>query len=113
MMKSRPLRLWLATFGLCVAAVIFCYWVVDRPVAHFTPDHLQQKVIFDSATHLPDPFVPSALIMLFAAGFLSVTGRRLSGVFEAAAISAFSLIWASALKTALKLAFGRTWPESF
>ena len=107
------LQFWLAILGTSVVAILFCYAFVDRPVAEFVHAHLQQKAIFDSATHLPDPFVPLALIALLYCGLRKLAGGQIAGHLESAMLCAFSMVWASGFKSALKLLIGRTWPETW
>src|SRR5579883_1525671 len=107
---ASDFRLWLIAFGSCAAAIVFCYLFLDRPIADFVHEHLRQKSVFDAATHLPDPFVPLALAILLYCGLRKLTGGAVLGYLETAMLTAFSMVWASGFKSALKILFGRTWP---
>lgn len=113
MRATDPLRTWLISFAACIGAVILCVTVIDPPVARFVHDHLRQAEWFDGPTHLPEPFVPLALVVLLGAGLWVMAGRRLAGLFETAALAGVSLIFAVELKTRLKFVFGRLWPETW
>jgi membrane-associated phospholipid phosphatase len=101
--------------GLCATGVAtaVAYMWADQPFAFWAHDHLHQYAIFSRMTLLPEWFPPIAIVIIVALGLLSLAGRRLSRVWEAALLCSLSLIVARAAKDQLKYTFGRTWPETW
>jgi hypothetical protein len=69
--------------------------------------------IFDPLTHIPDPLIPLAIVVLVGLGLKALYGRSLSNHQSAAFVCSLSVIVAESIKDQLKFIFGRTWPETW
>lgn len=111
-MIRRPLRP-LGALLLGGIAVVACYLFVDRPVARFVHDH---RFYADDFLLWP-PRVSDWLTWLVVAGIVAVAAWRLwqpGGRLQALLLAiAVNLVATAGIKTALKWAFGRTWPETW
>jgi membrane-associated phospholipid phosphatase len=110
--RTLLLRTLIAT-ACCIAAVVICYFWVDRPVAFFVYHHHINKIqVFRWLTY-PPPEVQnwSALVL----GILMV--RRAWGPFlrwqKALFVACLSLIVADDFRISLGDVFGRYWPETW
>jgi len=107
------LRKWILSFAGTALACAISYQFLDRPIAllfHRTVAHPES---FAKLTHLPDPFVPLAVITFVGLGLWNLSGRRLSRFQNCALLCSISLIVAEATKAQLKFVFGRTWPDTW
>lgn len=109
---SNSQRWWMA-FAVMVIAVVVSYAFFDRPLAFFAHDHLASNKIFIYLTHIPEPFAAVACGILVVLGVASLSGWRLNHWQMVAVIWSVSVLATSAIKNQLKLAFGRTWPETW
>src|SRR5438046_4558476 len=98
---------------LCIAAVLVCYFWIDRPVAFFVYDHRINKIqVFRWLTY-PPPEVQNwsalALTILMV--------RRAWGSFlrwqKTLFVACLSLIVADDFRISLGDVFGRYWPETW
>jgi len=105
-------RIWAASFAMCVVLVAASYAWVDQPLATVLHGKLPSGFIFRLGAHLPDVMLPAAvaLAVLLPAFFLSGLRRRLG---PALLLCGGAYVISSAVKWALKLSFGRTWPETW
>lgn len=103
----------LVAIALCIAAVLVCYFLVDRPVAFFVyHHHINSIKIFRSLTY-PPPEVqnwsPLTLTVLMV--------RRAWGPFarwqKVLLVACLSLIMADEFRMSLGDVFGRYWPETW
>ena len=107
------LRRTLIAVGLCVAAVLVCYFWIDRPVAFFVYHHQINKFqVFCWLTCLPpelQTWSPLVLTVLMV--------RRAWGPFmrwqKVLLVACLSLIVADEFRTSLGDACGRYWPETW
>ncbi|HEY4863229.1 MAG TPA: phosphatase PAP2 family protein [Xanthobacteraceae bacterium] len=107
-------RNWGIAFGLTVAAVVACYLFVDKPLALFIHAQLPQfRSFFILVTFIPEPFVVVAALIVVAVGLRRMMGRPLSRPYAVALLWSLGLFVTVALKNFFKLAFGRTWPETW
>jgi membrane-associated phospholipid phosphatase len=109
----RLLRRTLIVIGWCIAAVLVCYFWIDRPVAFFVYDHHINKIqVFRWLTY-PPPEVQnwSALVLTI------LMVRRAWGPFlgwqKALLVACISLIVADNFRISLGDVFGRYWPETW
>jgi membrane-associated phospholipid phosphatase len=108
------MRNWGIAFGVTVAAVIVCYFFVDKPLALFIHARfLQFRSFFILVTFIPDPFLVIAAAVIVVVGLRRVMGRPLSRPYAVALLWSIGLFVTVALKNFFKLAFGRTWPETW
>ena len=109
----RLLRCTLIATALCIAAVLVCYFWIDRPVAFFVyRHHINTIKVFRWLTY-PPPEVQnwSALILTI------LVVRRAWGPFlrwqKVLLVACLSLIVADDFRISLGDVFGRYWPETW
>ena len=109
----RLLRGTLIVVGLCIAAVLVCYFWVDRPVAFFVyQHHINTFQVFRWFTY-PPPEVQncSALVLTI------LVIRRAWGPFvrwqKVLLVACLSLIVADDFRISLGDVFGRYWPQTW
>ena len=107
------LRRTLVITALCIAAVLLCYFWIDRPVAFFVyRHHINRFQVFRSLTY-PPPEVQnwSALVLTI------LVVRRAWGPFlrwqKVLLVACLSLIVADDFRVSLGDVFGRYWPETW
>ncbi len=115
----RPLLNWVGVSLFVIALVLLTYRLVDQPAAFLAHDLVRPggplRPLFTLLTRLPDLLTTISVLLILllpvlvlCRGFLS----RLIGLRSIILISS-SFVFASAIKTLLKWAFGRTWPETW
>jgi membrane-associated phospholipid phosphatase len=104
---------WLLTLAVTVLAIVISYLWLDRPIALLVHAQLPHYEAFARLTHIPDPFVPLAVIVFVSLGLSTLSGRALSKLQTTALVCSISLIVAEAIKIQLKYIFGRAWPETW
>ena len=109
----RLLRRTLIIVALCIAAVLVCYFWIDRPVAFFIyRHHINTIQVFEWLTY-PPPEVQnwSALVLTI------LVIRRAWGPFvrwqKVLLVACLSLIVADDFRISLGDVFGRYWPETW
>ena len=105
-------RFWLA-FPAASAVILLLIAFVDRPVARFTHDHPSFPVILVAFTHIPEVIGGLCVIGVVGLGLWQAQRGRLGYHARTVMLAGVSTIVAEAIKTGLKLAFGRTWPETW
>lgn len=107
------LRDWCVYFALTALGVVISYTWLDRPLAFFVHDHVNDKHPFILMQRIPElfPFV-AMLVLLWCAAFVLLR-RPLAPVQVMLLSCSLSLIVAKAATEQLKFAFGRTWPETW
>jgi membrane-associated phospholipid phosphatase len=109
----RGIRNWALGFlGTTILVAVSYFWL-DRPIALFVHGELQGIDLFGKLTQVPDVLAPIAFVVLTAAVLRGLTGRPLSKFLTVLLLSGVSLAVAVIVKDQLKLAFGRTWPETW
>ena len=107
------IRNWALGFlGTTILVTVSYFWL-DRPIALFVHAQLDGIDLFGKLTHIPNVLAPIALVVLVAAVLRGLSGRPLSKFFTVMLLSGLSLAVAVIVKDQLKLAFGRTWPETW
>lgn len=104
---------WLLGLLATAAVVAATYAWLDRPVAQFAHARFAHHAAFAELTHIPDPFVPLAVVVFVGLGLWALCGRALSKSAATALLCSISLVMAEMLKIQLKFMFGRTWPETW
>jgi membrane-associated phospholipid phosphatase len=107
------LRLWALGLAATVAAVVICYYWLDRPIALFVHAHGYHHHLFRRLTRIPEALAALSFVLFLALAFSALGGRRLSRLPTVLLICATSLAVAVMIKDLLKGAFGRTWPETW
>jgi len=96
---------------LCTAAAYF--WI-DRPVALLMHNELAgYRAIFDAAARLPKVLGPLVVAYTCLVGGWVVMGKRMTGIQTVIVLSALSWAVSDVPENWFKLAFGRTWPETW
>jgi membrane-associated phospholipid phosphatase len=106
------LQKWILSLAAVVVASSISYQWLDRPVASFFHRSISEHA-FVRLGRIPDPFLPLAIIVFASLGLWRLSGRALSKVQKCLLLCSISLIMAVAIKSELKLVFGRTWPSSW
>jgi membrane-associated phospholipid phosphatase len=104
---------WMLSLAGTVVAVAISYQWLDRPIALFFHKTVARPETFAALTYAPDPMVPLAVTIFVVLGLMNLSGRVLSRLENCALLCSLSLIVAELTKIHLKLAFGRTWPDTF
>ena len=107
------LRRWILGLAATAIAVVVSYQWLDRTIALFAHSMFGRPDALAPLTHLPDPFVPLALIVFVGLGLWNMSGRTLSRMQTCALLCSIGLIVADATKSQLKSVFGRTWPSTW
>ena len=111
---------WHILYGLlaCMAVTAISIGFLDRPIALFV--HAQSPAIpgplqyfLQAMTRIPEMLGGLAIILIVGLGLLCLVRGRLARLPEIGFLAALSMIVAEAIKTALKLACGRTWPATW
>jgi membrane-associated phospholipid phosphatase len=110
---SLALQRWLIGLLLTTAAVVVCYLWVDRPLALLAHAHTGERETFARFTHIPDPFIPVASAVFVVCGLWVFAGRLLARPMIVGALASISVIVAETIKSGLKFAFGRLWPDTW
>lgn len=104
---------WLVALASTVAAVVVCYYWVDRPLALLVNTLRPHRAIFAHLTYLPDPLILFAAFVFVALGLWVLAARPTGRLTEAGVLCSISLIVGETIKAGLKFAFGRTWPDTW
>jgi membrane-associated phospholipid phosphatase len=111
--QMTAMQRWLLSLLVTVLAVVASYLWLDRSIALLVHVQLPHHEAFALLTHIPDPFVPLAVIAFVSLGLSTLSGRVLSKRQTTALVCSISLIVAEVTKNQLKFIFGRTWPETW
>ena len=103
----------LAVVAVCAAAVVVCYFWVDRPVAFFVHDQGVEKVRFFKWLTYPPPFVQSWSPLVLALIMARRAWGPLPPCLWALFVACLSLIVADQFRTSLGDVAGRYWPETW
>jgi membrane-associated phospholipid phosphatase len=109
---SRP-----AKWGICLVAtaigVVVSYEWLDRPIAFLVHADLHGVPAFVWLTRIPEALSLLSVLAVLMIGLSTFSGRPFSRLEIVVVLSGVSLGVAVAIKDQLKLAFGRTWPETW
>jgi hypothetical protein len=109
----RDLQKWIASFLLTAILVVVCYLWVDRPVAQLAHETSRLVLLGPLPRRIPVLGAPLAGAALLVLAVRAVMGRPLTRPYMVLLLCTVSFFVAEGLKTYLKNAFGRTWPESW
>jgi membrane-associated phospholipid phosphatase len=110
--QNQVARWYLGTFVLCVVLTLLSIAFVDRAVSTWAHT-LDKPAPFVWLTHIIDPFVPAASIVLPGVGIAALFGWRPGPVGRTVLALCIAVLVATVLKEELKFLFGRTWPETW
>jgi membrane-associated phospholipid phosphatase len=107
------LRRALVAIAFCIAAVLVCYFWIDRPVAFFVyRQHINKFQLFRWLTY-PPPEIQNWSVLVLTILMI----RRVWGPFlrwqKTLLVACLSLIVADNFRTSLGDVFGRYWPETW
>jgi membrane-associated phospholipid phosphatase len=109
-----PIIKWAVALLICGVCVAVSYLWIDRPVAYFVHNELLEwRGIFDVTTRLPKLIGPLIIACTFIVGVRVAMRRRLTEIQTVIVLSALSLAVSDIPENWLKVAFGRTWPETW
>jgi membrane-associated phospholipid phosphatase len=107
---SRHLRI----LAICLIAVALVILFVDRAASSWTHAHLHRFTnTFRPLTYIVEPVRPAAIIGLVLAGLAFCCGWRPGSKGMTLIALCLSVVTAYEIKEWLKLACGRTWPETW
>jgi len=112
-------QLWGIAAAATVAAILICYFVIDRPFSLFAHTYLRparayfELDFFDLLSLIPEPITPIAAVILVALGIRALAGFALSRPFAVALVWSVTALCTTFINRQLKFAFGRTWPETW
>ena len=113
MILGRNMRHVALALGV-IAAILFAIAVLDRPLASFAFHRLHDsRGPFIAATRLVDWLEGAAALGLLWTAWIFARGRRLGARGLIALRATLALFVAVGVKDLAKLAFGRTWPETW
>lgn len=105
---------WAAILLIWLICIIASFLWIDRPVALLVHDKLEgYRAIFDVGARLPKVLGPLVIAYTFIVGVCVVAGHRMTNIQTVIVISAMSWAVSGVPENWLKLAFGRTWPETW
>ncbi len=99
--------------AVCLLLIVLAVAFVDLPAATFAHDHLRGIAVFPWLTHLVDPLVPVAVVVLASATLAVAAGRRLPPWVRTLVACSLAVVIAVVFKDQLKFACGRLWPETW
>lgn len=109
-----PLPRLLAVLALASLAVLLCYGFLDRPIAWFVYDHdLRRYIWLEWLTHIADWTVYGSVVVLLLTPFRLGLQRPAAYVERVLLAMSVNVAIAVFLKNALKVVFGRAWPETW
>jgi membrane-associated phospholipid phosphatase len=108
------LQKWIVGFALTAVLVVVCYLWIDRPVALLAHGvHRMHLLDAIRGYRIPVVVAPLAGLALLLLAVRALMKRALTRPYLVILLCAVSFFVAEGLKTYLKIAFGRTWPESW
>jgi membrane-associated phospholipid phosphatase len=111
----RSILQWFGSAVATAAVVAISFQWFDRPIALMVHHYFRQphREIFGQLTHIPDPLIPLAVVVLMVLGMKALYSRSLSNYEATAFVCSLSVVVAESTKDQLKFVFGRTWPETW
>jgi membrane-associated phospholipid phosphatase len=111
---SNDLTKWIVSLALTTVLILISDQWLDRPIAFFAHDHVRSFVeLVPLASKVPELVAPLAGAALIAVAVRALAKRRLSHAQSVLLLCSLSFFVAEGIKTYLKVAFGRTWPETW
>lgn len=114
MPPQRPFPTGAVLAFILLGAIVPAYLFLDRPLALFAFGHFHEsRGPFVAITHLLDWMEVAAVASLVWAGWMVARGRTFGASGLIALRTTLALFLAMGAKELAKLAFGRTWPETW
>jgi membrane-associated phospholipid phosphatase len=111
--KMNDLQKWIAGFVLTAVLVVICYLWIDRPVALLAHDVHRIDLLVPTLRGIPVLAAPVAALALLVLSVRALLNRPLTPPYIVILLCTVSFFVTEGLKTYLKVAFGRPWPESW
>jgi len=111
--ESNPRRRLLGAALSCMILTGLAIAFVDRPASTWSHAMLHGLVGFQWLTHLVDPTLPAAVVVLVAAGVGALSGWPPPPWFKTLIACSVATVIAVVIKDELKYACGRLWPETW
>jgi membrane-associated phospholipid phosphatase len=111
---TRTFKTWLLSLLLTAAAVWLSVQWLDRPTALWVRDVFGARHVPVEATESPIlsiSLIPACLFVLY--GLAAIMQHRFSKLETTVTLCTISALASIIIKDQLKLAFGRTWPDSW
>jgi membrane-associated phospholipid phosphatase len=110
--SNTPRRLFAAVLSCAILVSLAIAWV-DRPASTWSHATLHGMAVFPWLTHLADPTLPVAAVVLALAGVGVLSGWQPPAWFKTLLACSLATVIAFAIKDQLKDACGRLWPETW
>lgn len=101
------------SFAMTAILVVVSYEWLDQPIAFFVHAEFHGVPAFPWLTRIPEWMSSLSVVALLVIGLRALSGRPFSRLEVVVLLSGISLAVGVAIKDQLKLAFGRTWPETW
>lgn len=111
-LHRHPLLPFVAGAACTLALVAVSVTYLDRPWAYYAHSALAGFPL-RRLTHIPEVLGTGATIAVVALGLAQVAGFARSGIARTIFLASLSFCVALTIKDALKVSFGRTWPETW
>jgi membrane-associated phospholipid phosphatase len=111
--ESNPRRRFFGALLSCAILVGLSIALVDRPASTWAHATLHEMDVFPWLTHLVDPTLPVAAVVLALAGVGALSGWRLPSWFKTLIACCLATVIAVVIKDQLKHVCGRLWPETW
>jgi len=108
-----PTRRLVGAIAACLLLTGLAVGFVDLPAATWSHAHLRAIAVFPWLTHLVDPLVPAAAVILAVAALGVAAGRPPSPRVRTLVACGLAVMIAVVIKDELKYACGRLWPETW
>jgi membrane-associated phospholipid phosphatase len=111
---TRSFTIWLgAVVGTALLVSISVAWL-DRPIAILVHETFGSRHIGNAIVPARGLSIPDVTAIVFVAlGLAAIMGRKFSRLETSIFFCAVSILAADVIKSQLKYAFGRTWPDSW
>jgi len=109
----NAIQKWFVSLAATAVAVFVAFEWLDRPISTFARGRLVGQKTYTELTHIPDPFIPVAVIVFVLIGLWILASQPLVKALTTTLLCSISVIMAEAIKNQLKYAFGRTWPDTW
>ena len=111
---TRTFKLWFGTLLVIAIFVIISVMWLDKPIALLVHEVLGGRRVSAHLAGSPLLSIPLWSASTFVIyGLFAIAGRQFTKLETAVLLCTVSTLAADAIKNQLKLAFGRTWPDSW
>jgi membrane-associated phospholipid phosphatase len=104
-------KIWLGFFALTALAVELSMRYADRPISIFVAKSLGSFRLAEKLTDTPSFFIPISLLVFGIFLWRRFAAEPLAKLDTACLLAGVSLLVTNLVNDALKLLFGRTWPQ--